>query len=121
MNVIQIEATQGAVFSIVAHTDASLAGATATMTIVQGNCLDSSVSTMGSPGAVLAALTSTPAVGLVIDTGAGTVTATANATVTANWPAGWASFQMWAIPSAATRYLMAQGLIKVTDDISTAI
>lgn len=119
MNVIQLEATQGAVFSIVAHTDASLAGATATMTIVQGNCLDSAVSAMGAPGAVLTSLTTTP--GLVINAGEGTVTVLVDATATANWPAGWASFQLWAIPSAATRYLLAQGLIKVIDDISTVI
>lgn len=121
MNSIQLEATQGAVFAITAHTDAPLTGAAVTMTVVQGNCLDSAVSAMGAPGAVLAALTSSPAAGLTVDAGAGTVAAVVDATVTANWPSGWASFQMWAIPSAAARFLLAQGLIKVTDDISTII
>ena len=76
MNSIQLEATQGAVFAITAHTDAPLTGAAVTMTVVQGNCLDSAVSAMGAPGAVLAALTSSPAAGLTVDAGAGSFTLT---------------------------------------------
>jgi hypothetical protein len=119
MNTVSTELTQGTVFLIVVHTDAVLAGATATMKITQGNSLDSTISGMMSePGAELASLTSTPAAGLVIDEVAATITATVSSLVTAAWPAGWASFQMYVIPTTATRQLVAQALIDIAKDIT---
>lgn len=117
MNVIQLEATQGTVFSFVVSTDVPLAGATASMTIVQGNCLDSAVSAQGPPGAVLASLT--PGLGLAINAVAGTITATISAVVTALWPPGWASAQMFVVPSVDNRTLCMQALIWIADDFST--
>jgi hypothetical protein len=119
MNTVVTELTQGTVFLIVVHTDAVLAGALATMKVTEGNSLDSTISGMMSePGPELASLTSTPEAGLVIDEGAGTITATVSSIVTAAWPAGWASFQMFVAPTTATRQLVAQALIDIAKDIT---
>ena len=118
MNVIQLEFMQGTVFSIIVNTDVPLAGASATMTIVQGNCLDSAVSAQNPPGAVLASLTSAGP-GLVINAAAGTITATISAVVTALWPPGWASALMFVSPTVDNRTRCMQALIWIADDFST--
>lgn len=119
MSKTHIKQVQGTLFNIVVFALDDLSGTTAAMTIVEGNCLDETAGLAPVPGPILASLTSSPANGLVIDTVAKTVTATVNALNTASWPVGWVTYQLFITPTPETRYCLAQGLIEVTDDIST--